>query len=106
MLKLYISYFFSVLIVCASLLLAYWAFNEPQGLLIVHFDPFKGIDFLGTRRDVFGIGITGVAAITVNILLSRYLYLRDRFLSWTLAAGTLAFSILVFIAIATIVSNN
>ena len=74
--------------------------------LIIHFDSFNGIDFLGGRADVFGILTAGIVIVILNILLADFLYNRDRFLSFIFAFASLALSILILIAVSVIISVN
>lgn len=85
---------------------AYRAFYDVTHLLIVHFDAFRGIDFLGTRRDVFGIAATAFAAYAMNALLAGAFWKRYPFLAATAAWATLAFALLVGVTLGLIVANN
>lgn len=95
---------FAILAVASAF--AYRAFYDVTHLLIVHFDAFRGIDFLGTRRDVFGIAATAFAAYAMNALLAGAFWKRYPFLATTAAWATLAFSLLVGITLGLIVANN
>ncbi|MFA5386242.1 MAG: hypothetical protein WC297_00995 [Candidatus Paceibacterota bacterium] len=74
--------------------------------IIVHFDVYKGIDFLGSRIDVFGIFLAAVVIFLINLFLSNHLFYRERFLSYVFAATTLFLVVLALIAIAAIISVN
>lgn len=95
---------FAILVVASAF--AYRAFYDVTHLLIVHFDAFRGIDFLGTRRDVFGIAATAFAAYAMNALLAGAFWKRYPFLAATAAWATLAFSALVALTLGLIVANN
>lgn len=95
---------FAILAVASAF--AYRAFYDVTHLLIVHFDAFRGIDFLGTRRDVFGIAATAFAAYLTNALLAGACRERYPFLAAFIAWSTLAFSILVGVTLGLIVANN
>jgi hypothetical protein len=79
--------------------------ESPAGL-IIHFDAYKGIDFIGGKLDVFGILITALAIILINLFLADFLYHRERFLSYIFGFGSLGLSILILIAIGVIISVN
>lgn len=96
----------SFVILAIASAFAYRAFYDVTHLLIVHVDAFRGIDFLGTRRDVFGIAATAFAAYLMNALLAGACWKRYPFLVAFIAWSTLAFSILVGITLGLIVANN
>ncbi len=95
---------FGVLAVASAF--AYHAFYDVTHLLIVHFDAFRGIDFLGTRRDVFGVAATALAVNAVNAFLAGAFWKRYPFLSAVIAGATLVFSIFVAATLGLIVVNN
>jgi len=96
----------SFLILLFGFIFAYlqvWDITSP---LIIHFDVYKGIDFLGNRFDVFGILLTALVMIAVNLWLANFLYYRERFLSFVFGFVSLGLSILILIAISVIISVN
>lgn len=86
--------------------LAYIHLAEIQSLLIVHFDSFRGIDFLGDKNDVYGMVGVGAIALLINSALANIFYFRERFLSYLLAFGTLVLTFLLLIAVFAILSIN
>ncbi len=74
--------------------------------IIIHFDYYKNIDFLGDKIDAFGIIISAFAIILINLLLAEFLYYRDRFLSYLFGFFSLGFSILILIAVSVIININ
>jgi len=91
--------FVVVLLVC----LKFWGIKKP---IIVHFDAYKGIDFLGSRLDIFVIFASALIIFVINLFLTEYLFYRERFLSYLFASVNLFFVILVLIAAAAIISVN
>ncbi len=85
---------------------AYLHLAEIKTPLIIHFDAFKGIDFLGDRFDVFSILIVALAIVLINLFLAEFIFDRQRFLSFVLAYVGLAVSALTLIAISVIISIN
>jgi hydrogenase-4 membrane subunit HyfE len=81
-------------------------FYDIPHLIIVHFDAFNGIDFLGTKYDVLWICGVAFSMAIINFLLARAFFSRDKFLAWSLSFGNLALMILVLMAILVIVFNN
>ncbi len=74
--------------------------------LIVHFDIYEGIDFLGNRIDIFNILIITLIILLINFILAVFFFDRQRFLSFVFAYVSLAISILILIAISVIISIN
>lgn len=85
---------------------AYLRLAEIRTPLIIHFDAFKGIDFLGDRFDVFNILIVALAIVLINLFLAEFIFDRQRFLSFAFAFIGLAISILILIAISVIIAVN
>src|SRR4030042_4855315 len=56
-----------------------------EGPLIIHFDAYKGINFLAGKAKVFGMLISALAMILLNLSLCNFLYKRERFLSYLFA---------------------
>lgn len=84
----------------------YVNFADFQGLLIVHFDSYRGADFLGDPGDVFGILGVALAVLAINGFIADELYWRERFLSHVIAYGSAFFSLLILIAVLVIISVN
>jgi hypothetical protein len=89
-----------------NLILVYLQLGDITTPLIIHFDVYKGIDFLGSRKDVFGILASGATMLLINLLLAEFFYRRERFLSYILTFLSLILSILILIATSVIVSVN
>ena len=96
----------SLAILIAGFLIAYSNLAEIQNLLIIHFDSFRGIDFLGDKNDVFGILGMGVVVLIINSFLANAFYWKERFLSYLLSFSTAVFSLLLLIAVLAIISIN
>ncbi len=74
--------------------------------LIVHFDAYKGIDFLGNKIDVFGILLSALVMVLINLFLAEFLYNRERFLSYIFGFISFGLILLILIAISVIISAN
>ena len=85
---------------------AYVSFAENTDLLVIHFDNYNGIDFLGTRINVFGFLMVGLAINIINFSLAAAFYYRERFLSRLLIYFSAFFSLLILISTAVIISIN
>lgn len=96
----------SVILLIIGFATAYVKLAESNYLLVIHFDSFRGIDFFGSRGDVFGILLVGVAVNIVNFLLAYFIYQREKFLSQVLSWFSVFFSLLILIAVGVIISIN
>jgi hypothetical protein len=92
------------------LILALLIFNVKLGAvetpLILHFDAYKGVDFLGSKVQIYGILLSALVMILINSFLADFLYKRERFLSFIFVFVSLVLSILILMAISVIISVN
>ncbi len=86
--------------------IAYVQLADHDALLILHFDTYRGIDFLGSKFDVFNVLYVGVGMIILNYLIARGLSKRSMVLAQILAGASVLFSLLIFIAVLVIISVN
>ncbi|OGY63723.1 MAG: hypothetical protein A3I89_03570 [Candidatus Harrisonbacteria bacterium RIFCSPLOWO2_02_FULL_41_11] len=77
-----------------------------DGLLVIHFDNFRGADFFGAKSAVFGILAMALVTLAINFFLADEFYFKERFLSYLLASVTAIFSILILMAVNVIISVN
>ncbi len=96
----------SMALILGSLLLAYFSFINNTHVIALHFDAMRGIDYFGTRVDVFGILLVALVINFVNISLAKSLYSRDNFLASTLAIANAVFMALILVAISVVAFNN
>ena len=96
----------TALLLVAALILVYFGLEGGNNVLVVHFDAFRGIDFLGQKSDVYGIIGIGAVLSVINFMLSIVLHSRDKFLARLTAFASVSISALIFIAALVIVSNN
>ncbi len=80
--------------------------NKLSVPLIIHFDAYRGIDFLGGKMEIFGILISSFIVIFINFILSNFFYNREKFISYGLGLASLGLSILILIAVSVIMSVN
>jgi len=96
----------SLILLLIGFVLTYNALRTTEHLLVVHFDAYRGIDFLGDKSDVFGILFGAGGVIVINVFLSWLLYNRERFMSQIISFTTVFFSLLILIAATVIISIN
>lgn len=93
-------------LILIALIAAVLNFYKISNLLIMHYDGYKGIDFLGEKNDVFSlIGISAVIII-LNIWLANRVYFRERFLAYLFSFSSLVISLLILIGVFAIISVN
>lgn len=80
--------------------------NKLSVPLIIHFDIYRGIDFLGGKMEIFGILISSFIAIFINFIFSNFFYYRERFISYGFGLASFGLSILILIAVSVIISIN
>lgn len=103
---LFFAYLASLLLLVVGFSLVYVDLFDAKTLLIIHFNPFSGIDFLGEHWDVYGILLAGVIINLLDGFLSVVLYYRERFLSRLLGFAGGFLSLLILLAIIVIVGVN
>lgn len=102
----HILFLVSALLLLVALGVAYVQLAEHDALLILHFDTYRGIDFLGSRADVFNIILVGFGVSLLNYLIARGLRHKDVLLSQILAGSSIFFSLLICIAVFVIIGVN
>jgi hypothetical protein len=87
-----------------------WAYFALRGVvgtpLILHFDDISGVTAIGGLGTLVFVGCFGVIVTLVDFLIALELDARDRFLGKLVAALTLMFAILLFIAFVAIINVN
>lgn len=96
----------SIIVSSIIVIVAYFSFAGADYLLVIHFDGLRGIDWFGSKRDIFGILGVVLLITLINFILVGVFYNRDKFLTHLLAIGTVFFLALIFIAIGVIISIN
>src|SRR3984957_3017270 len=77
----------------------FWALAVlPPGMLILHFNDLDGITSIGSRAVFIFMGAFGSLVTSMNFFIAIEFDVRDKFLGKFLAAMTLVFGILLFIA--------
>ncbi len=85
------------------------AFSKLGGLsypLVLHFDNFQGVDFLGGTTDFWSIWLGGFACVILNFVLSETLFEKERVLSYVFLVANLLISLLLFVITAVTIAAN
>jgi hypothetical protein len=96
----------SLFILLVSTLIFYVGEDSMTSPLTIHFDAYKGINFLGSKIQVYGIIISALVMVLINLFLAGFIYRRERFLSYIFGFASLELSILILIVIGVIISVN
>lgn len=96
----------SLILMIFSLGLVYFNINKLGSPLILHFDEFRGVDFFGEGKNLWGIWLTGFVAIAINTFLANTFFYRERALTYLLIGSSFLLSILTLVILATIISVN
>ena len=103
---LFSTYLASAILLVIGFSLIYVGLFDVKSLLVIHLNPFSGIDFLGVRLDAYGILLVGIVLNLFNGFLSVALYDRDKFLSRLIGFSTTFLSLLILLVISVIVAAN
>lgn len=96
----------SLVLMIFNLGLVYFNISKLGTPLILHFDEFKGVDFFGEGKNLWGIWLTGLVAIAINTFLANTFFYRERALTYLLIGSGFLISILTLVVLATIISVN
>jgi len=101
-----VVFILSFLILFFLSLVSFVKLADISSTLIIHFDVYQGIDFLGGKMEIFGILFSAFVMILINFFLADFLYHRQRFLSYIFSFGSLWITILILISMGVIISIN
>lgn len=106
MILFYGSFAVAALFAASGWLWSWLALRDIRTPLILHFSDYTGISQIGGLAEIHGIGATGLTLVGVNFLLA--VALRPRSPDWArfLAVATIFLAILLFMAMAAIISVN
>lgn len=100
------AFFAAVGVIALSFVLVYRFAARVHHLLVIHFDRFRSINFLGSTNDLLSIWIVGLIVAIVNTLFVGFWYRRDKVVARILAFVTLMFQGLILLALGVIMSVN
>jgi hypothetical protein len=96
----------SLLFVAGGWFWAWSVLGDIQSPLILHFSDYTGINQIGNMGDIHGLGATGAVIVTLNFILARALRSKEPRWARLLSGATLFLSVLLFTALAAIISVN
>lgn len=101
-----IAYFVTVVLAALTAIVAYINLAGINHLLVIRFDSFWGINYLGQKSDVWGILGVAAALSLINVWLSRVFYHRLLFFGHLFAWFNVLLWVLMFVAVSVILSVN
>jgi hypothetical protein len=81
-------------IIGVSALYFLWPFFAHQGNVVVHYGSDGAVDVLASKSSLVYATISGALVFFVDVLLSYFLYWRERLVSYLVAYSTLWFVVL------------
>jgi len=89
-----------------SLILALFRLGGLSYPIILHFDPFRGVDFLGNLTDFWTIWASGLVLTAINTWLGETLFERERFLSYLFISANVLIALLILIISGVVIGAN
>lgn len=74
--------------------------------LIIHFNPYEGVNLTGGENSLWSILIIGLVIITLNTFLGNVFFKRERIVSYVFFVINFIIAIMTLISIAQIISIN
>jgi hypothetical protein len=90
----------------ASLVLSLLRLGDLSYPVILHFDAFNGVNFVGNMTDFWSIWFSGLVIVVLNTWLAGTLFRRERFLSYLFVSVNVLIALLVLIITGVVVSAN
>lgn len=103
---LFYPFLASGVLILTALFFAILNLYKVNNLLVMHYDGYKGIDFLGDKSDVYSLIAISAVMIILNAWLANRVYFRERFLSYLLSFSSLVLAVLILIGVFAIISIN
>ncbi len=96
----------TVALLGAGLLFALIQIGGLGSPVILHFDQFRGVDFIGTVGDFWGIWLGGLALVGINAVLAGVALRRERFLAHLFLAANVLLSLFLFVFTIVVATAN
>lgn len=89
----------------AWVLIFFW-FREKNINIILYYNILYGVEYQGAVRELFTIPVVGLLIFSMNLVIIRFVYPKEKFIFYLLLIASLISQIFVIIAIAAIVLVN
>ncbi|MGC9610732.1 MAG: hypothetical protein ABSE68_00720 [Minisyncoccia bacterium] len=90
----------------SSFILSFFELSGSSYPIILHFEPFRGVDLIGNMTDFWSIWASGFIFAILNTWLAEILFYRERFLSYLFIAANVLISVLILIISGVIIGAN
>lgn len=101
-----LSFFIDFLFVVFAFLWGYVRLKDASGPIILHYDNYVGIDFIGGMSQLMWVAALSAVIVITNFFIAAELEARNKFLSRVVASITAVMAVLIFIGFAAIISVN
>lgn len=89
-----------------SLIVTATNYGNLSQSIVVKFDAIKEISIFGEKNGLWGVWLLGFAMLGMNGILMYEFWNRERFLSYLFAFANAFLSLLIFLIIVVLLSNN
>lgn len=87
--------------------IAIWVIVQPTDQpIILHYNVYFGVDSIGNWKNIYLFPIFAGAILIVNIILSRFFYYKERFISYLFAGMALVIQLLMAVGLSSIIKIN
>ena len=104
--KIRLIYIGSTLVVFGAFIASLIIFQDIPQKIAIHFTSEQGIDIFGDRTDVYAIAIAGLVLNLINFALTKVVFPREQFIGWAITITNALISVIIVLAIITIIVNN
>lgn len=97
---------FSAALFLGSFVLSIFKLNNLSYPVILHFDAFRGVDFIGDMTDFWSIWASGLFITIINTWLGETLFHRERFLAYLFLSANVLIALLILIISGVVIGAN
>ncbi len=90
----------------AAWLLVFFKFSGKDINIILYYNILFGVEYQGAVRELFTIPVIGLLIFSMNLVIIKFVYHKEKFIFYLLLAASLVSQIFVLIAIAAIILVN
>lgn len=92
------SLILNVLFLVLNLFYIFLKLRIKEGLIPLHYNIYFGVDLIGNKGQILKLPFVGLIVLGVNCFLARFVYGKERFVSYILVYAALAVAIILFLA--------
>ncbi len=84
----------------------YFTVESSDRPIILHYNIYFGVDFVGDWRNVYIMPALAFLIFLINLVLSRFFYYKERFISYLFAVMALLIQLLMAVGVGSIILIN